>query len=398
MKKELEVYINIDLNDVFVGILYLESNGNNEVYSFSFNPDYLKGKYNYIIDPSLYFTSGRQFRENPNRLYGFIEDVIPDRWGKKLLDRKYNKTLYTYDYLTLISDVGRMGSLRFKEKENNYFYGENNEQIPSLIYLNKLEQISLKVEDDLDDELETILNPGSSLGGARPKANIFDNENNLYIAKFPSKKDLYDVEMFECIANDLAFLCEIDVPEHRLLTLSNNGSTLLLKRFDREKNIRYPFVSMMSLLSAKDGESESYSYIDLVDVLSKYSSSLKSDLLELYKRLIFNVLIHNGDDHLRNHGMVYINKCWRLSKAYDLNPSFDKKELTLSIDGENHSFDLKKVIDVAPIFGLKKEYGESLINKMKSIVFNNVQSLFDKYKTPKQYQNKFLEILNKYKN
>ena len=380
-----------------IGYLYIDKENGNIVSSFEYEEKWLSD-HNISFDPEIEFYSGRQYSNNG--LFGFLKDISPDRWGRVLLDRnelneakKENRKarkLDNTDYLLGVSDVLRSGAIRIAN-ENNEYISNKEITIPPLSSLRKLEDISYKFENNktqLDDEtLKVLLNPGSSLGGARPKANVIDENNEYWIAKFPSKNDDYDVEAFEAVAFELASMCNIDVPEYKLMKFSKRGSTLLTKRFDRKKGSRIHYSSAMNLLNKNDDEDASY--LDIADTISKYSNYPKEDLKELFKRLVFNMCISNTDDHLRNHGFILDDKYWRLSPIFDINPSIYGDSLSLSIDGYNKEISFENALSVSSVFMLTKSEASEIINNIKNTVNNNWKKVAKK----KEISNEEIKML-----
>lgn len=259
---------------------------------------------------------------------------MPDRWGRKLISRylknKGIDRINNIDYLIGISDIYRMGSIRIKDVKGNYL-SSNNVSVPPWIFLNQLEYASLKFDgeqDVNDEEMKMLLSPASSLGGARPKSNVFDNSGDIWIAKSPSKKDDIDVGAWEMVIHDLMIICNINVLISKCEKFSKYGSTFLTKRFDRNKDKRIQFFSAMNLLGATDG-SDDYSYIVLANFIIEHGARVNEDLLELYRRIIFNVIVNNTDDHLRNHGFLYQDNGYILSPSFDVNISIYSRQHAL---------------------------------------------------------------------
>jgi serine/threonine-protein kinase HipA len=300
-------------------------------------------------------------------LFGALGDSAPDRWGRVLMRRaerararregRSPATLLEADYLLLVDDETRQGALRFAEREGGPFLAANApSRIPPLVELPKLLQASDRVigETDSDEDLRLLLAPGSSLGGARPKASVRDRDDTLAIAKFPHKDDDIDVEKWEVVALNLAGKAGIRVPKWRVETVAGR-TVLLLARFDRVGGLRVPFLSAMSMLGAVDNES--HSYLEVVDAIRQYGSEPVADTQELWRRMVFNVLASNTDDHLRNHGFLYdYGAGWRLSPAYDLNPvpvDVRPRILTLDITLDDATASLELAFEVADYFGIQ---------------------------------------------
>ena len=390
------------LFDEYIGNLFYEYHNNRESFAFEFSSDYLENHFKIILDPELALFEGRQFS---NDIFGFINDLIPDRFGKALLnererelaekEKRLPRKLTTLDYILGTNDLTRMGAIRIQD-ENGVFVSDSKENaVPPYIYLRDIEEASLKFEDSgvfSKDEYRRLLLPGSSLGGARPKANIYYNDE-LYIAKFPSKNDTYDVEAWEKISLDLASLCGIDVSESKLENYSKLGSTLLVKRFDRNKEKRIHYMSFMTMLSAKDGESDKYSYLDLASFLKAACQDVTNCLHELYRRLIFTYLINNTDNHLRNHGLLYDGETLKLSPMFDVNPSFESSSFVLSL---TYSGLLTKeaIINESKYYNLTKEDALALYSNMVKVIKENVSYLANKYNAKKRELDTLLMILD----
>ena len=266
------------------------------------------------------------------------------------------RSVLEIDYLLLVDDEARQGALRFAQKEGGPFLSSQAlNKIPPLIELPRLLSAAAHVMDDRDTEedLRLLLAPGSSLGGARPKASVRDRDGHLAIAKFSSKGDEWNTVVWEAVALTLAQKAGIPVPQWRLETIAKKP-VLLLRRFDREANARIPFLSAMSMLHASDNQARSY--LEFVDVLRQHGSAAKQDMQALWRRIVFNILISNTDDHLRNHGFLWAGPAgWRLSPAYDLNPvpiDIKPRVLTTTIDMDNGAASLKLAYQVATYFEL----------------------------------------------
>lgn len=269
------------------------------------------------------------------------------------------RTVREIDYLLLVDDEARQGALRFAEREGGPFLAaQSPTKIPPLIALPRLLSAAERVlsDTDSDEDLRLLLAPGSSLGGARPKASVLDRDGHLAIAKFPNKGDEVNTVLWEAVALTLAAKAGIPVPAWRLETVADKP-VLLLRRFDREQGARVPFLSAMSMLDAKDNEARSY--LEFVDVLRQHGAAPKEDMHALWRRIVFSILISNTDDHLRNHGFLWAGPAgWRLSPAYDLNPvptDIKPRVLTTTIDLDDGTASLKLALQVASYFELGKD-------------------------------------------
>ena len=399
MTKTVLVYLDTG-EPLKIGYLYLDEVAGKEVFSFSYSTDYIeRGNPSFIVDTSLFFDLARQPAPSDRGLFGAIMDSCPDRWGRMLIKAKEEamankenrrpRHLSELDYLLGVSDYSRMGALRFKTSEDGPFLSESID-VPPLEFLGKMEEVSRKIEDREpveEKELLMLIAPGSSLGGARPKCSVEGKDGSLWLAKFPSKGDDYDVSSFEIVTRDLAALCGINVPEARVASFSRYGKTFLSKRFDRIEGKRIPYSSAMCLLGKTDGEEASY--LDIVGFIQSHSSTPKDDLVELYKRLLFSLIIGNTDDHLRNHGFLFDGKGYRLSPAFDINPNCEKDRMTLSLDGYSHQRDLNLAMSLSGFFYIRTEEAEEIKALIQRIVKENYFSLTKKYGIPEADATRF---------
>jgi len=267
-----------------------------------------------------------------------------------------SRTLLEIDYLTLVTDDIRQGALRFREVGGAEFLAHGEPAIPPLVELPRLLAASENVlaHKDSDEDLRILLAPGSSLGGARPKAAVVDKDGTLAIAKFPHSGDEYQVELWSCATLSLARKAGLHVPAYRMVEVGEQR-ILLTQRFDRDRGQRIPFLSAMSMIAA--GDNETHSYLELVDAIRRYGADVQHDLPELWRRVLFNVLVSNSDDHLRNHGFLYdiSGHGWRLSPVYDLNPlpiDIKPRVLSLMIDDQESTATFSLVLEVGEYFGL----------------------------------------------
>ena len=378
-------------NEILLGTLYVNNVRGNETFSFEFDFDWLKdNECSSALDPELSFILGRQFSKQ--KMFGMFEDACPDRWGRVLMQKRENlnakkegrkpNKLLDSDYLLGVDDYTRMGGLRFKLDKNGPFVSdEKDNSVPPWTSLRTLEEAAHNFEKDssnIDKWVEQLIKPGSSLGGARPKASVVDTKGNLWIGKFPSKHDEYDVCAFEKVANDLALMCGLNVPETKIEKFSKYGSTFLVKRFDRENNRRIHFASAMTLLGKTDND-DSSSYLDLADFIKENGSKPMDDLLELYKRIAFNIAISNTDDHLRNHAFIYGKNGFRLSPLYDINPVPYNNQLSLNIDDTSNDKDFELLLNTCEYYGLDKNKGKQTIVDIVNIVSDNYEKLSNNY-------------------
>ncbi len=375
-----------------IGILSATPARGKEIFSFEYSAEWLKKNSNTMLDPDLKFFKGQHYLNDDKYNFGIFLDSSPDRWGRMLMRRREavlarmeNRTeekLLESDYLLGVYDQQRIGALRFKLKENSDFLNENkNLATPPWSTLKKLEYASLQIEnDDIVNDSESLkwlnllISPGSSLGGARPKAGILDNDNSLWIAKFPSKNDDYDIGAWEMVVNELAQKANINTAFGKLKKLSNNYHTYLSKRFDRDsKGNRLHFASAMTMLGYQDGENENIgvSYLEIAEFLMEYGANVNDDLEEIWRRIVFYICVSNTG--------------WILSPAYDINPVEFASGLSLNISENDNSLSLDLAKEVAIYFRVSKDKS----NKIISEVLDSVKcwkKYADKYNIPKSEQ------------
>jgi serine/threonine-protein kinase HipA len=369
METEVYVYVDIAGTPHLAGRLWARVRKGRESATFEYDPGWLENADRFSLEPALTLGPGPFHTPSGKPLFGTIGDSAPDRWGRVLMRRAERRraeragetprTLMEIDYLLMVDDEARQGALRFARSEGGPFLAEHEAaRIPPLIDLPQLLSAAEHVVGDTDsfDDLRLLLAPGSSLGGARPKASVRDRDGHLAIAKFPHKDDEINTVLWEAVALRLATKAGIPVPDWRIEQVLNK-SVLLLRRFDRVQDQRIPFLSAMSMLGASDNESRSY--LEFVDALRRYGSSPKQDMHELWRRIVFNILISNTDDHLRNHAFLYTGPDgWRLAPAYDLNPvpaDIKPRILTTAIDLDDGSASLDLAMSVVGYFELDKE-------------------------------------------
>ncbi|MDR1136158.1 MAG: type II toxin-antitoxin system HipA family toxin [Clostridiales Family XIII bacterium] len=361
-----------------IGRLHISFIRGQESFSFEYADEWLNALESaYPLDPDISRYRGRQYAPLDKGLFGLFSDSCPDRWGRLLMKRREAinakkeerkpRKLTESDFLLGVHDASRMGALRFCVEEGGAFLSnEKAFATPPWISLRTLENASIAFEND-DSGLEEkwlleLLAPGSSLGGARPKATVQAADGALWIAKFPSKHDEYNSGAWEKVVHDLARLCSLNVPESKLETFSKTGSTFIVKRFDRDGSRRIHFASAMTLLGKTDGASaaDGVSYIDLADYIRANGAEPKRDLMELWKRLVFNMAVSNTDDHLRNHGFILTPFGWRLSPLFDVNPIPYGDSLSLNVSEYDNSIDLALAIEVSEYFEVAKDEAEKI--------------------------------------
>lgn len=390
--KTIFVYENwLSDNPSLLGRLYVDTVRGGEGYAFEYDDAWLSNPAAVMLDPDLNLYKGRQYPIDKKN-FGLFADSSPDRWGRVLMkrreriladkeDRKPN-ILYESDFLLGVYDETRMGALRFSLEEGGTFLSDDKTTAaPPWATLRTLENASREFEKDergLSDKwLNQLLKPGSSLGGARPKATVQDPNGELWIAKFPSKHDEGNTGAWEKVVHDLARMCGLNVPESKLEHFSKDGSTFLVKRFDRIGSRRIHFSSAMTMLGKTDGASavDGTSYLDIVSFIKSNGISPKEDLIELWKRIVFNMAVSNTDDHLRNHGFILTAKGWRLSPLYDVNPVPQGDELSLNVSESDNRISLDLAIETAHYYGIKEADATRLAEDILVIVRDNWERL-----------------------
>jgi len=377
-----------------------------EIFSFEYAKEWLGLGKSQLIDPDLQLYSGPQYIKQDKNNFGIFLDSSPDRWGRVLMCRREaaiaksegrkEKTLLESDYLLGVFDQYRIGALRFKEKENGPFLNDNKEMAsPPWALLRELQHASLQLEkaDSIEDTeylkwINMLIAPGSSLGGARPKASVVDENNNLWIAKFPSSNDYKDVGGWEMVVNELAKKAGLSIAEGKAQILSSRHHTYLSKRFDRTKlGERIHFASAMTLLGYTDGADyqDGTSYLELAEFLMQNGANVEKDLEELWRRIVFSICVKNTDDHLRNHGFLLTERGWILSPAFDINPVETGMGLKLNISENDNSLDLDLTMEVAGYFRLSATKAGKIITHIKQTV-NEWRLIAKKYNIPKDEQ------------
>lgn len=366
-ERSVYVYIDLDGKPILVGTLHARFRKNRESATFNYDTSWLRHSSRFALEPALVLHDLAHHTHTGQAMFGAFGDSAPDRWGRMLMrraerqrakaEKREPSTLNEIDCLLRVNDETRQGALRFSDEIGGPFLALSGTgaRVPPLVDLPALLAASDRIAEDngSDDDLRLLLAPGSSLGGARPKASVRDHDGRLLIAKFPHPGDETDQPAWETLALRLASSAGIDATTGRLETVADR-SVLLLDRFDRAGTHRIPFLSAMSLLGASDNES--HSYLEIADALRQCSASLADDLAELWRRIVFSILISNVDDHLRNHGLLWEGAHgWRLAPAYDLNPTptdIRPRSLSLAIDDQEHTASLGLAFEVAEYFGL----------------------------------------------
>ena len=373
------------IEPMLIGTLSAHQAKGRKAFSFEYDKLWISSQAQFLLDPDISWFTGTQFpvgKEN----FGTFMDSMPDTWGRKLMQRRaaqkareegnQTPTLYELDYLLGVHDSTRMGALRFKlDPSGPFLDNDNHSPTPPWAYIRELQhsaEIFENTESAADDKkwLDLLIAPGSSLGGARPKANILDQNDHPWIAKFPSSNDTTDKAAWEYLAYLLAIGAGIEMAECKLEKVRGPFRTFFTKRFDRENGERIHFASAMTMTGKNEDtiRDETPSYLDIAEFLQYSGSDIDKDLRQLWRRIIFNITISNTDDHLRNHGFILSEKGWRLSSAYDLNPSIDKSGLALNIDMDNNMLDYNLAKSVGVFFRLKEKEMDQIIEEVRVAV------------------------------
>lgn len=369
-----------------IGILSVQQAKGRKAFSFSYDKDWISSREQLLLDPDITWFRGQQY-PNEKVNFGVFLDSMPDSWGRRLMKRRAaidahekdgsaSRPLYDLDYLLGIQDLTRMGGLRFKkDPEGDFLDNDLISPIPPWATIRELQYAAALIESNVDTHeikkwLAMLMAPGSSLGGARPKANIIDENGQLWIAKFPSGNDIIDKGAWEYLAYRLAINAGIEMAECRLEKVAEKHHTFFTKRFDRDKTERIHFASAMTM-TGKNEESikdELPSYLEIVEFIQFSGTNVTEDIHQLWRRIIFNILISNTDDHLRNHGFILMQEGWRLSPAFDINPSVDKNGLALNIDLDSNLLSLSLAKNVGVYFRLSEKEMNEIINEVRSSV------------------------------
>jgi serine/threonine-protein kinase HipA len=375
------------LEPVLMGTLHRQPSGKGEVLSFKYAGSWLDKTDAFTFDPNLTLDDRHQYPSTGSSNFGMFRDSSPDRWGQVLMQRWENlgarkegvhsRRLMEWDFLLGACDKIRLGALRFKVPGGPYLSSPTGFGKPPVASPRELQLASLQFERHLDDEehpdyaksLAQLVAPGSSLGGARPKASVRDKNGILSIAKFPSQKDTRDIGAWELVAHSLARQAGIQVPNARALHFAESAfTTFLVERFDRTENgRRIAFVSAMTLTKRKDGEVGA-SYLELIDLLRSHGANTAADCEQLFRRVLLSIRIHNTDDHLRNHGFLVDPAGIRLSPAYDINPTVDRRELSLAIDETVATCDVSVAMSAHKAYGISAAQADAALKSVEAAV------------------------------
>ncbi|MCD8303497.1 MAG: type II toxin-antitoxin system HipA family toxin [Prevotellaceae bacterium] len=383
--ERLLVYADFDwLSEAeLVGELTYETLRGAESYGFRFSDTWLGRHGDLLLSADLSNYSGAQYNKEGRGLFGCLDDALPDRWGRTLIarreqiiaaeDKRPVRRLSAFDYLTAIDDFSRMGALRFKISQNGgYINQEDRLSVPPLADLRQLACASLNFEISEADNrtpekrwIMQLLRPGSSLGGARPKASVLDDDGTLCVAKFPSLSDDYDVALWEHFCHLLAREAGVSAADTRVVALGGKHHTLLSRRFDRSNTRRIHFASAMTLLGLRDGDNAStgHGYLDIVGFIIQGCTEVERNLREIFRRAAFNICVGNSDDHFRNHGFLLTSKGWTLSPAYDMNPTLNPFQSLLVTPVTNEA-DLRALLGACDEYLLRPDEGERIIREV----------------------------------
>ncbi len=384
-----------------IGVLTAHYGKGRKSFSFEYDSNWLKSKEQFLLDPEINWYSGPQYSRDEN--FGIFLDSMPDTWGRTLMKRRVaqqvrkegntTRTLYDIDFLLGVFDESRMGALRFKlDREGTFLDNDKDYATPPWSSIRELQHAAQVIENNQNPEevkkwLAILIAPGSSLGGARPKANILDDKKHPWIAKFPSKNDTIDKAKWEYLAYQLALKAGIEMSESNIEKVSGNYHTFFTKRFDRSNSKRIHFASAMTMTgNNEDTIKDNFpSYLDIAEFIQYNGANIKDDLYQLWKRIAFNIAISNTDDHLRNHGFLLKDKGWVLSPAYDINPSIDKDGLALNIDSDDNALNFELLISVGEYFQLQENEMQGILKKVSDVV-KNWKGQADKIGIPRSEQ------------
>ncbi len=371
-----------------VGELCYEKLRGSESYAFRFDDNWLKFHAGIKLSEDINNYPGLQYTQPGNDIFGCFSDALPDRWGRTLLKRREQiqaseekravRNLSSFDYLMGIDDFSRMGGFRLKrELDGDFINVSPSLKIPPQTELRQLVLASQEVEKSEENDvlpekkwIAQLIQPGTSLGGARPKAGVLDDSGNLCIAKFPSRKDDYDTGLWEHFSHLLARKAGIYAAQTKVLGGLGKYHTLLSKRFDRtDEGKRIHFASSMSLIGLRDGDNAQggYGYLNIVDFILQSCCDVEKNLQELYRRVAFNICIGNSDDHFRNHGFLLTPRGWTLSPAYDMNPTLNEYQ-SLLINESSNKADIRTLLESCESYMIKKEVAKNIIRQVQAAV------------------------------
>jgi serine/threonine-protein kinase HipA len=369
-----------------VGVLYRSAERTDLPASFEYDERWLENPGVFMLDPRLELWRGEQHPPSKTSAFGIFLDSAPDRWGRLLMERREAaqalrehrrvRSLQELDFLLGVHDLTRLGALRFRSVRGGPFLDDSDDAVPPVTNLRELAAIVKRIEEpgveklpSYEQWLAMLIAPGTSLGGSRPKVNFLDQHQAMWIAKFPARDDRHDVGTWEFIVHSLADKAGISVPQSRVEQLTDKFGTFCVSRFDRVGSDRRMFASATALLERQDGD-KSASYLDLAEFISDQGASghIAEDLAQLFRRVVFNVVVGNRDDHLRNHGFIRETTGWRLAPAYDMNPNPYRIEHSLTLDGVAATPDLMIVLESADYYRLERTQAQAVVDEVKSVV------------------------------
>jgi serine/threonine-protein kinase HipA len=381
---ELEVWLDEPRfsDRLLIGRLFRSLGRGGEAVRFEYSEAWLRHPQAFEIDPEARLNAGPQYASaGAGQILGVLQDCSPDRWGKLLMDRREAieareqdrrpRALRAWDYLAGVDDTARMGALRLADAQTKTFVANHPLSAPPITALRELEAAAIQIEQgegaQVDKWVRQLVAPGVTLGGARPKASFVDEQGDLWLAKFPSADDRHDVGLWEFLTHELSVASGIDMPDAKVLELSQSGHTFAVRRFDRAAGHRWMYASAHTLLRM---DSEAASYLDLVQVIESHGAQgcIAADLEQLFRRAVFNVLVGNRDDHLRNHGFLREKTGWRLSPAFDVNPNPEKDVHVLALDESESTPDTGLLLQNRDFFRLGKDRAARIVEEVRVAV------------------------------
>jgi serine/threonine-protein kinase HipA len=380
VERELEVWLDLAATPIRVGRLWVRVKAQRETSSFTYDPEWLKRPDRFALGPSLMLAAGQFHSDRP--LFQPFTDAAPDSWGQRLIRRQERnraklaggapRSIFQADYLLGVADETRMGALRLKEPGGGSFLSASAKPVPPLIDIAQLLNAAAKFEKgkDTPKDLALVLAPGTSLGGARPKATVRERDGGLLIAKFPKADDEWPVILWEAVALRLAGAAGIPTADWRIERVARKP-VLLQRRFDRRGAARVPFLSAMSALDAQDMDQRQHAYPEIADFIRQEGATPAATLAQLWRRMAFNVLISNTDDHLRNHGFLRVDRGWDLSPAYDMNPTptdIKPRVHALALDDSDPVASLDTLLSIAPRFALRAPDARAILAEVAQAV------------------------------
>ena len=370
-----------------IGVLSAQQAKGRKAFGFTYDRSWLSSKEQLLMDPDLGWFSGPQYPSNKSN-FGVFFDSMPDTWGRMLMKRRAAiraqeagrqvPVLYDIDYLLGVYDNSRTGALRFKLDPSGPFLDDSQDfPTPPWSSVRELQHGAQVIEEGADSKevkkwLAILMAPGSSLGGARPKANILDDLQHPWIAKFPSKNDSFDKGAWEYLAYKLAISAGVTMAESKMQQVTGKYHTFFTKRFDRSRGERIHFASGMTMTGNNEETMRDHpgSYLEVAEFIQFNGCNVEADLLQLWRRIVFNIAVSNTDDHLRNHGFILRDDGWVLSPAFDINPSTDKENLALTIDGNLATLDFELAKSVGTYFRLTRKQMNEIVGEVTSVVSN----------------------------